>query len=364
MRVTVPVSYRVTAIKYKHQIASPITMRENVTVEVPDVPSEEMVLALVVRDLEGNDLERLYGHDGRLWVKDMRGEDDLPFIRQHMDMAGQKVSSQYNSGSEYLKASSVLSSQMGRVGLLRTHTGEVSQYVFGEAAYVQDGEVRFLEKTLESEKARKPTESNRDDRFSAAATTARRDCVCVDGVVYRRVPEPCIQAGSGYINAVSWRFGAENYVDTSKRRQENGYPISVRDFGRLEEWFVDEGDRPLSIDFSMEVVEPSYFTRRTDRIGMLIDATNIVERGLSRDRSTPFIHKWCELRDAVDSMWLRPDGRATTAEVVSMDEAEYERLAGLVEELAQLGDAVRDRGLRMWDSRDVSVPQAMPSPKF
>lgn len=364
MQVTVPVAYSVTAIKFKHQLESNLTMMENLTVDIQDVDAESLDFAMVVSDLEGRELERVYGYNGKFWIRDSRGEGDMPFLSQHLDLVGQNISKRsggydvFSSSGQYRSAIEARLSKVGEVGLLRYATGDLSDHLYREHAYNGRGGVEFLEKTVESERARNVTVSNREVKLANARLAAHTGCIAVDGVNYRRVSEPCLLVATAYDYSAKWMFGAPNFVDTSSsNRQTSGYPVSMRDFGRLHEWFPSRRDRALNVDFVVEVMDESYFTRPADRIGILADATNIVESSLGKGESTPFIHKWCEVRDMLVDMWKVDGGRATTQQVLEIDESEYEKLAGLVEEIAQLGD-VPDRGLRMWDSRVVTVPKS------
>ena len=360
MRVSIPVSYTVKAIPFKRRLETQIGMRENVWVDVPAIPSDELDVAVVVRDRLGQEIERVYGYGGMLWTRDNRGDAETPFLQQHLDAVGLRHYASRNN-RDYDQVVEGYVKALGAVGLLRVRTGGITPNVYHTERYRDEDGLKFAERTVESERARKVTASDRDEKVAVARRTAQDDTIAVGGNLYRRVFEPTIIAGGGYAAKVTWQFGSPNFADAGRERERYGYPVSVKDFDRIRDWFAREDGREPDVDFRMEVVDERYFTRRTDRIGLLTDAVRIVENELSKRASTDFIHKWCEVRDFLDAMWTESGERRSLGKVLALGEGVFERLAGFLEEVASLGKDIDTKGLAMWDSRMVSLAAEPPA---
>lgn len=211
MRISVPFSYQVKAIPYKHKLESNLRMVENTWVDVPDVDGSNLALALVVQDVEGQDVERIYTYAGEFWVKDTRGDDDLPFDSQHLPAAGQRIpearDSSHLSRDRSISELAAAAKLLGQVGMLRTRTAGVGAY---EARnWMVNGQYgpEFIEVTAETEKARNVSSSTREERLQRAMILAQKHSIAVDGVLYHRVAEPCIVAGAGLLSRdVGWVF--------------------------------------------------------------------------------------------------------------------------------------------------------------
>lgn len=373
MRISVPFSYQVTAIPYKHKLESNLRMVENTWVDVPDVDASNVTLALVVRNVEGHDAEHVYAYAGEFWVKDTRGDGDLPFRSQHLPATGQKIpearDSSYLSRGRETSDLAAATKLLGKVGMLRTRTAGIAAY---EARnWMVDGQdgPEFIEVTVESEKARNVRSSTREERLQRAKTLAQNCSIAVDGVLYHRVAEPVIVAGSGSLSrGVGWVFGCPDFLTPAGISKYRGYPVSAKDFGKVHEWF-DTPDRAVEIGFSFDVVDEAHFKTKADRIALASCAQRVVIGGLSNTKTTPYIAKWCEVRDWYAAMWKGDGVQLTDGEMLSRDEGDFERLAGLMEELVAFPESreyggIDPQGLKMWDNRAVSLEltQGRPAP--
>lgn len=373
MRISVPFSYQVTAIPYKHKLESNLRMVENTWVDVPDVDASHLALALVVRNVEGQDVERIYAYAGEFWVKDGRADSDLPFVSQHLPAAGQKIpearDSSHHSPVRETSESAAATKLLGRVGMLRARTAGITAYEARQwMVNGQDGP-EFIEVTVESEKARSVTSSTREKRLQRARTLAQNHTIAVDGVLYHRVAEPCIVAGFGVLSrGVSWSFGCPDFLTPAVISKYRGYPVSAKDFDRVHDWF-DTPDHTVSIGFSFDVVDEAHFKVKADRIALASCAQRIVMDGLSNAKTTPYIAKWCEVRDWYAAMCKDNEGQLSQGEMLAKDEGDFERLAGLIEELAEFEESrgyggIDPQGLRMWDTRAVSLEMTQAAPRL
>lgn len=356
MRVSVPFTYKVTAVPYKHQNEATLMMVENMWVEVPDIEPEDLDLAMVVRDLEGNEVERIYGHAGQTWVKDSRDAQDLPFYEQHLWVADRE---KFRFRDDKLELDSQLKDVviLGSIGILRAKTALYfeNSYALSQSFYDSDEGVMFLEKTVESEKARKVRTSDRDKRMERARRIAQDYAIAVNGELYYRVSEPCLIVTDYYgrYAEVKWRFGCPDFVTDTGARQNSGYPVSAKDFGRINEFFSAAGNS-IKGDFSCEVHDDRYFTLAADKIALVADAQRIVNDELHNSRPTAFILKWCQLRDHLEGMWNGSEGRVAFRDFLSRDDFDFNTLAGYIEEIDAIAPDIGAKGLRMWDSRLVS----------
>ncbi|MCS4088889.1 hypothetical protein [Rhizobium sp. BK176] len=362
MRISIPFSYSVKAVEFKHKLPSNLTMVEKAWVEVPDVDASELDLALVVRSSAGLDIERVYAFAGQFWVKDNREAADLPFVAQHLSAAGRPIPSSSGSGHhEREREKSELeevTKLLGKVGILRTRTAGIGRWEAKQWLYNTPDGFDFLEKTVESERARAVTGSDREERLRRAQRIALEQTICVDGQLFHRVAEPVIASGH-YGLKMQWTFGCPDFLSEAGISKNGGYPVSAKDFNRIHEWF-DTDNRAVDVDFSFDVVDDRNFKIRADRIALLSGLQRAIKDGLSNTNSTPYIAKWCQLRDWVSDLWQGPDGKLSSKEVLEKDDREFDALAGVFEELMEFGESPRYgslsvQGLKMWDSRAVSL---------
>lgn len=367
MRISVPFSYKVSATPYKHKLPLTMSMVENTWVDVRDVDAENLSLALVVRNASGRDVERVYTHAGEFWVKDERGATDLPFLSQHLPAAGQAIpeartSSHYSRTDEesQLTAATRL---LGQVGMLRTRTAGVGAYEARKWMFNGQNGPEFIEVTVESEKARNVTQSTRDERLQRARTLAHNQCIAVDGVLYHRVAEPCLVSQSSMYCEVRWTFGYPDFFTPEGLSKNQGYPVSAKDFDKVHDWF-DTSDREAKVAFSFDVIDETPFRTQADRIALVANAQRVVMHGLSNDKSTPYIAKWCEVRDCLVALWQGGDGKLAPSAMLDRDETDFDQLAGLLEDLGQFGEKAQYgreldlQGLKMWDGRAFSLDLA------
>ncbi|MCV9964567.1 hypothetical protein OIU34_22005 [Pararhizobium sp. BT-229] len=373
MRISVPFSYKVSATPYKHKLPSTMSMVENAWVDVPDVDVENLLLALVVRDAAGRDIEHVYTYAGEFWVKDERGAGDLPFLSQHLPVAGQKIpeartSSHFSRADEESQLTAA-TNLLGKVGMLRTRTAGVGAYEARNWMFNGQNGPEFVEVTVESEKARNVTSSTREERLQRARTLAHNHCISVDGVLYHRVAEPCLVSRSSMYCEVRWTFGCPDFFTPEGLSKNHGYPVSAKDFDRVHDWF-DTSAKAAKVDFSFDVLDESPFRTRADRIALVSSAHRVVADGLSKENSTPYIAKWCEVRDYLAALWQGEEGKLTPASMLERDEADFDRLAGLLDDIGQFGEKRKYggeldlQGLKMWDGRTFALEIAARGPSL
>ncbi|MDW9481132.1 hypothetical protein GOB57_21030 [Sinorhizobium meliloti] len=370
MRISVPFSYQVKAIPYKHKLESTLTMLENMWVDVPEMEAGNLALALVVRDVEGRDIERVYACGGDFWVRDSRNEGDLPFLEQHLPAAGQRIPGTRQSAHPLLRESEELSGAttlLGKVGMLRTRTAGIGGREARHWIVNRPEGHEFIEITVDTEKARSVSSSDREERLQRARRLAMDQTIAVDGVLYHRVAEPCIISDSNHCTEMKWRFGCPDFLTPAGIAKNSGYPVSAKDFERVHDWF-DEPDRAVTMRFSFDVLDETYFKIRADRIALVSSAQRVVSDGLYNENTTPYIAKWCELRDCLAALLRAPDAPLTAAGMLARDDHDFERLAGLLEEIGEFGETRRYggkldlQGLKMWDSRAVALEMAHGGP--
>jgi hypothetical protein len=369
MRISIPFTYQVNAVPYKHKQSTNLTMLENVWVEIPEVAAEWLELALTIRDTNGNALERVYAYGGEFWVKDSRCDDDLPFLKQHLSAAGQRVPEQRVTqlGRRDQDEAEEATKLLGFVGMLRTKTAGLDRYEANKSMLRGENGPEFLERTVETERARSLRDSTREDRLHRALRIAQKHTITVDGDLYHRVAEPTVYCKSSIV--AEWRFGCHDYMTEPGISKSNDYPLSAKDFDRINELF-DRDTYAVRVGFAFEVLDGRHFKVKAERIALVSAAQRIVTDGLYSGNSTPYIHTWCRLRDQLNFMWQGEDGsRLTGDQLLSKDIGEFEALAGLIEGLAAFGEPRRYggdldlQGLRMWDARTVSVQLSSTGPK-
>lgn len=352
MRISVPFSYDVKAVPFRHKLESNLKMLEYVWVDVPEVRACDVEPVMTVSDADGNEIERVFGYAGMFWVKDARGFDDQAFLPQHLLAAGQKVPKPSND--RYSKEDPVKTAvtQLGQIGMLRMRTAGLEDYYFRQFLYNGQEGKEFFEKTVESEGAKKVSASNRDQRMARAGRLASEHAIAVDGVLYHRVAEPTISTGKYWPHTVEWKFGCGDFI-TEAGLRDAGYPVSAKDYERIPDWFEREAMSKLA--FRFDVFDETCFQLKTDRMALVASAQRVVSAGLSNTRSTPFIQSWCALRDHLQAMWTGPDGAISREEFLSLDIGEFERLAELLEHTGSFGVDLDLQGLKMWDSRAVAL---------
>jgi hypothetical protein len=361
MRISVPFSYKINAIPFKHKLSSSLSMIENAWVEVPDIESEDLVLALVVTDTDDRPVEHVYTYAGKFWVKDDRGQGDLPFRSQHLPAAGQPIpdasTSPYFARANEERQLSVVTDLLGKVGMLRTMTAGIGEYEARKWLFNGQLGPEFIEVTVESERARGVTSSTRQERLERAIMLAHNNCIAVDGVLYYRVLEPCIVSQSNRGDEILWTFGCPDFFTEKGLSKNRGYPVSVKDYDKIHDWF-DTADRSVQVNFSLDVVDESPFTARLDRVALVSNAHRVVADGLYNGHSTPYIAKWCEVRDTLSSLWQGLEGKLSRSAMLERPESDFDLLACALDELGQFGEKSRYghnldmQGLKMWDGRD------------
>jgi hypothetical protein len=352
MRISVPFSYDVKAVPFRHKLESNLKMLEHVWVDVPEVRASDVESVITVSDAEGNEIERVFGYGGMFWVKDARGVGDPEFLPQHLIASGQKVPKQSND--RFSKEDSVKNAvtQLGQIGMLRMRTAGLEDYYFRQFLYNGPEGKAFVEKTVESEAAKKVSASNRDQRMARAGRLASEHAITVDGVLYHRVAEPSMSTGKYWPHKVEWKFGCGDFL-TEAGLRDAGYPVSAKDYERIPDWFERESTSKL--EFRFDVLDETYFRLKTDRMALVASAQRVVSNGLANTRSTPFILSWCAMRDHLQAMWTGTDGVLTKEEFLNLDIGEFERLAELLEHTGSFGVDLDLQGLRMWDSRAVAL---------
>jgi hypothetical protein len=373
VRISIPFSYQVAAIPFRHQLESNLSMVENTWVDIPEVDGTSLDLALVVRDAEGRDVERVYTYAGEFWVKDTRDEGDLPFVSQHLPAAGRKIpvatDSARPSRERWMNELTTAFDLLGKVGMLKTRAAGIGSYEARNWMVNGLNGPEFIEMTVESEKARNVSSSTREERLARARALAENHSIAVEGGLYHRVDEPCIVAGSGILGSgLGWVFGCPDFLTPAGITKYHGYPVSPKDFDRLHDWF-DKFDRAISVAFSFEVVNELPFVVKSDRIALVSCAQRIVTDGLSNVNSTPYIGRWCEVRDCLVGLWRGNDGKLTPSEMLAREDGDFEQLAGLIEELGYYEETLKRgganllQGFKMWENRTVSLELARRGPQ-
>jgi hypothetical protein len=360
MRVSIPVKYTVKGIEFRHRDPRQLSMFENVWVDVPDVAPSDLDLVMVVRSAAGEVLENVYGYGGKMWVRDSRGEGDLPMLPQHVAAVGRQIPNYQGSHARDNKEHTIrVIREVAGVGMLATKTGEIGDYEYRQLAYNGKDGLVLREKTPELERVRNVTESDRALKLAAAERTAWNDSIAVGGVLYRRVNEPSIVVDRSWMGNSRWMFGAINFLDAATGKQYENRSlcgVSPRDFGRLTEWFGDDYTAD-KLGFSMEVHDDRYMVRRTDRIALLADANRLIDAGVDRTSKTDYVLKWCQLRDAYNLLWSRDGAQLSQANVLARPDEDFERICELVEAAAaSCGREHKLPGLQIWNSRTIDVP--------
>lgn len=362
MRIRVPLTYRIHATPYKCRIPEWMSMLENLWVDVPEAGRDEIDLALVIRNLEGDVVENVYACRGGLWVRDSRQADEPPLTAQHLHSVGHKVFKHPGREKDYVadvgKASRVLSTY----GMLCASLGKFS--TLERAAYFDHEGIGFVERTAESARPRNITESERAAKVAETIHKVDNNVIAVDGKLYFKVQEPGLVATRGYGGwSFSWAFGRRNYANSDPRSLESDtYPVSVLDFARLGEWFGSD-EKPLNIDFDLQILLPACFSLKDDRRALLADATRETRDILFAGRmSTESIYAWCAVRDCIKDLLLDEYGRPVSmACVLDLPDDRFEELSSALERYATL-DGKTFKSVEMWDSRQIAFdaqPQAI-----
>jgi hypothetical protein len=352
MRISVPFSYDVKAVPFRNKLESNLKMLEHVWVEVPAVRACDLEPVMTVSDAENSEIERIFGYRGMFWVKDARGDGDHEFLPQHLIASGQKVPQKSNDRHSKDDPVKKAVTQLGQIGMLRMRTAGLEDYYFRQFLHNGMEGKEFVEKTVESEGAKKVSASNRDQRMARAARLALEHAIAVDGVLYHRVAEPTMATGKYWPHKVEWKFGCGDFL-TEAGLRDTGYPISAKDCDRIPDWFEREATSKL--DFRFDVLDETFFRLKTDRMALVASAQRVVSGALSNTSSTPFILSWCALRDHLLAMWSGPDGVISKEEFLNLDIGEFERLAELLEHTGSFGVDLDLQGLKMWDSRAVAL---------
>jgi hypothetical protein len=336
-----PFSYTVRGVEFGCRNETTVYCREDAEAEVFDVPGEELVPALVIRDRADAVVEEFFSYDGRFWIRDSRTADgDIPFVAKHAAALGLKMTQ--SLGHDPRKVGEQVCGLLGKIGIAKVRSAKLedSYDLAKHFVFLPGGGVSTHERTPETERMRKVVSTTRPESLSEARTKLSKKTIAVDGRLYSEVPEPGLVAKRN--SPPDWTIRAADYL--AANQYEDAYPVSVLDLDKVDALFGLDGRH--SPTFSLDVLAPSAFVRPTFRIALMKDAVRVVEHDLSRRMPTEAITLWCRLRDRVE---------AAGASRLRQPEAFYEDVASDLAALSATGHNVRGMGLALWDSRPVSL---------
>jgi hypothetical protein len=351
MLVDLPFTYEVKGVPFKSRDSRRIDLHENVSVHIRDVSSADTDLALVISK-DGVENERFIGYVGALWVRDARDEiGALPFHRQHIDWVLPQRDALLRAGEgDKIKA---LCDMLSFTGLFATYMTKFEPYHVDKYGRRTDsGHFGVHEKSVESERIREVSATNREARLERTISSAARMLIAVDGVVHCRAPEPILELALGFYGQQSrkWRFGTLDYSVHDRSSLLQNYPVSLLDVHKVEEWFRSAGVASTGqSEFTFEVMAPGYLGQLpTKQMCLMRDASEAIEQALDKKRDTPFISKWCQVRDLVATFGGDLNGQPP---------GRYDELSGLMSDLCVLADDrhVKSFGSCVWDSREMTL---------
>lgn len=327
MQIEIPVGYTARGIPFKHRQDTTKSFLELIRVDVREIEADEFPEALVIRNLDGQEVEKFHFYQGKFWVLDDRQEGDVPLSPQLM---------------KYLRVDGGSTEWVGQIGILRRGTAggsPVDQFAFKTAQGIE-----FYEETPESERMRDVSSNDRDEMIAEVRNRVAARAVCVNGRVYSAVPEPTLLFGEGYRNTVEWRIGIDDLF-AEKERWGAGYPVSMKEFGRIGESFGVATDKPVrEPSFEVDVRLPSAFKKDCKKVGFIKDIKSIIAHGLSPNKTTEYILQWCKLRDAYTEALEKK---------FNVPDAEMDRLAEIVCDMP--GDEADKIGIMMWNNRLIEL---------
>lgn len=161
--VELPLVYDVTCKAFRSRQQSRIEMLESITLPVRETSSDEAPVAVKIRDSDNGAEEELRWFEGRYWIADAGKGEFSGGLRQKLQLGG-------TFGIHVLDTESLF--------LVQNFRKYVTEFRAG------------VRRTVDSERCRDVTESNRDLYVDRIAKRVDRDLMMIDGVLHMAVREP------------------------------------------------------------------------------------------------------------------------------------------------------------------------------
>lgn len=370
MIIDLPFRYSVEGIAPGRRNANTYTSYGTVAVDIPDVSSDDVSVALEVLDEDGVYKQKFLKYREAFYIRD-RATEDEPFGKQHLLLIGrwpQKAASlpvhtrrQVQEYREFTKtqaaaANAQMIANLGAVGLLQRET--VSAQIYDNATVTKHGDYVEVDgrlwHALESceDDLKTVNSTDRSARRNDAERYALDNAIALDGELWHKVPEPVIAATK---DRADWIFSesferlsqSSSYEDAKNDRwTQAAYRLSMAEHDDLYDAFPGLSEKS-GIKFYIEHIDTDCFDRPDLRAAI---AKDIEDAMLASNRvgfnETPYVIKWCELRDLLKD-------RGT--DYASIGEEVLDHAAEIMGELDALKDKVAFPGAQMWRGRKVDL---------
>ena len=386
MNIDVPFKYNVQGIEPRCRNSNYFEGYDTANVIIRDVPEEDCPVALDLWDEDGGPAETFRHFEGDFWIRNSR-VDDTPFGRQHIMLTGNwprwsKTEPGFHDNRRFFQPYGPMEAKkdnvtachnLSTVGLLAYKlVGFHSPFSIasreGGATYpIIEGKVdgTVVSAVVDpTERFRIVETSSFNEKRQAAVEYAQANVIAIDGTLWHRVPQPMIYATD---KIITWAFNGSigtdlntnTYGSPGRDRDDtslaSAYKMAMTEYDRIPDSFPDaiEQDR---IKFHIEYIDPALFERPDIRPLILKDIKAAMHRSGVLDESTPYVHKWLELRDLVKH------GEGNVAE---RDDAFLDAAADIIVELDAMLGKNRYPGAAMWANRqvDVGIPTETPRPR-
>ncbi|MCV9964602.1 hypothetical protein OIU34_22180 [Pararhizobium sp. BT-229] len=380
MIIELPFSYDMSGIEPKKRLPNSRTGIDVARVNIRDVPEDDCPVALTLLDEHGGHAEEFRHFEGSFWIKDSRA-DDVDFGKQHIMLMGHwPKKKQLHAGIHQNQRTFTAYEQedadrdnetagkgLSLVGLLRYKlTGQHSPFTLVDKEWqpkrpffqADDGTVscaiydpsdtyRLIERNSVNEKRQQAVEY------------AQANTIAIDGVLWHRAPTPMIYATA---NAITWAFDGtlsgrlqeHSYGSYGSERADTSisgaYQMSMTEYDNIPDAFPDALEKQR-VKFYIEYINPSFFEKPDARPLIIKDIKAATSKVGVLDESTPYVHKWLQLRDLIE---------AGGKKVAEQDDDFLDAAADILLELDAMLGKNSYPGAVMWVNRQVDL--SFPTP--
>jgi hypothetical protein len=384
MIIDIPFRYSVRGIEPRCRNPSDRTGYDQVRANIRDVHESDAPVALVLLDQDGGPAEIFRHFDGCFWIRDAR-EHDTDFGKQHIMLTGSwpkksQLSPGYLDNARHFKAytkdeanrdNEIACRGLSLVGLLRfITTAEYSAFSLAD----KDSQLRspfyqgptgvdcaVVDPTVDF---RQVTANDVSDRRQTTVEYAQSTVVAINGELWHRSPIPMIYATD---KDITWAFNGSvgreldpNQNGYQAARQDmaivGAYKMSMTEYDTIPDVFPDAIEKQR-VKFYIDYIDASYFDAPDIKPLVVKDIKQAVTTSHSvLNQSTPYVYKWLELRDLVQSVNKDLDNQGDTF---------YDTAAELMLELDAMLGRSRYPGAAMWLNRKVEFnPLGVETPKL
>lgn len=385
MIFSIPYCYYVSGIGRGKRSTSGMSCYDTARINVREVDSRDLTHALTLLDWDGRPAETFYHFDGAFWINNSRSPGD-EFAEQHMMLVGEwprratpNVGHNYGvyghrpRGTPYCLTKAEAEqintrtcqglSMLGIFGLFTTDLGAsrvLDKNFTPQHPFRLEGDVLICDTIAPETTMRIISENKQENALLRVSSYAEANIIAVAGELYHRVPEPVIYATK---REVGWCFsdsikplsdGHGYQKDSYDISTKEAYKIPMSEFESIPDSFPELNEKN-AVKFYVEHIDLSCFSK-VDLSGPVIkDIKEALSRYDVLNQRTPFVHKWCELRDLVEPV---------EKNLESQDTDFFDRAAEILIDMDAIRRTEKYSGAKMWANRevDLTLPLAQPQP--